>query len=199
MTFRFHPLKALCAAFFAAAALAPVAIAEEVTLEQHIKPLLADYCFDCHNAQNQKGDLDLQIYADNPKLYENREIWEKVIELVESGEMPPKKKPQPMPDEREKLIHFIDGQLAKFDCNLEPNPGRVTIRRLNRAEYTNTIRDLLKVDFQPRTSPMTKSGTALITSATSSPASHAHGEVSRRGRGCGEEGDSGDLTPKPRN
>ena len=124
-----------------------------VTLERHIKPLLAEYCFDCHNSKTQKGDLDLEIYGDNAKLYENREIWEKVVELVESGEMPPEKKPQPSMEQREQLAHFVDGQLAKFDCKLEPNPGKVTIRRLNRAEYRNTIRDLLKVDYSAEDFP----------------------------------------------
>ena len=146
-------LKSLLATMFATGTLALCSSAEEVTLDKHIKPLLTDYCLDCHNEKNQKGDLDLAIYTDNPKLYENREIWEKVIELVESGEMPPEKKPQPTPEEREKLVHFIDGQLAKFDCKLDPNPGKVTIRRLNRAEYRNTIRDLLKVDYRPEDFP----------------------------------------------
>jgi mono/diheme cytochrome c family protein len=124
-----------------------------VTLEQHIRPLLKQYCYDCHNPQKQKGDLDLQPVGDNPRLAENRDVWEKIAELIESGEMPPEKKPQPNETERDLVIKYIDGELAKLDCKQEKNPGRVTIRRLNREEYRNTIRDLFGVVFEPKDFP----------------------------------------------
>jgi mono/diheme cytochrome c family protein len=124
-----------------------------VTLEGHIRPLLKQYCYDCHNPKKLKGDLDLEPIADNPRLDEHREVWEKIAELVENGEMPPDKKPQPNEEERDLVIKYIDGQLAKLDCKQEKNPGRVTIRRLNREEYRNTIRDLLGVAFEPKDFP----------------------------------------------
>ena len=119
-----------------------------VTLGEHIQPVLKQYCFDCHNPDKQKGDLNLVPIAANPKLDENREVWEKVAELMESREMPPSKKPQPGDEQRDLVIHFIDGQLSKIDCTKEKNPGKVTIRRLNKEEYHNTIRDLLAVEYQ---------------------------------------------------
>jgi mono/diheme cytochrome c family protein len=124
-----------------------------VTLEEHIRPLLKQYCYDCHNPKKLKGDLDLAPIADNPRLDEHRDVWEKIAELVESGEMPPEKKPQPNEAERDLVVKYIDGQLAKVDCKQERNPGRVTIRRLNREEYRNTIRDLLGVSFEPKDFP----------------------------------------------
>ncbi len=128
-------------------------VAEETSLRKDIKPLLQEYCFDCHNAEKAKGDLNLVEFADNDKLYENREVWEKVVEAVELGDMPPEKKPQPTDEQKTSLVHFVEGQLANFDCNLEKNPGRVTIRRLNKEEYKNTIRDLLKVNYEPEDFP----------------------------------------------
>ena len=142
-------------AFLAAFAAGTLTHAVEgpVTLEQHIRPLLKQYCYDCHNAQKQKGDLDLEPIGDDPKLFAHREVWEKVAELLESGEMPPEKKPQPNDSERDLVIKYIDGELSKFDCKQDRNPGKVTIRRLNREEYRNTIRDLLQVDFDPKDFP----------------------------------------------
>ncbi len=148
----FTPLCLLVgAAISASAAEAPNA--GPVTLKGHIKPLLEKYCFDCHNDKKQKGDVNLVPFADNPQLAENRKIWEKVVELVESHEMPPENKPQPGADQRQTLIAFIDGQLSKADCNGPKNPGKVTIRRLNREEYKNTIRDLVGVHYEPEDFP----------------------------------------------
>jgi len=60
--------------------------------------------------------------------------------------MPPPKKPQPTPEEKERIAQWIKSAVFKIDPQ-NPDPGRVTIRRLNRTEYRNTIRDLLGVNF----------------------------------------------------
>jgi hypothetical protein len=140
-------------AFSAETAPSPAPASGPVTLKDHIKPVLEKYCFDCHNDKKQKGDVNLLPLADNPKLEENRKVWEKVAEVMESGDMPPEKKPQPSDGQRDQLVKFIDGQLAKADCTGPVNPGKVTIRRLNRAEYQNTIRDLMGIDFNPEDFP----------------------------------------------
>ncbi len=124
-----------------------------VTLADHIKPVLQQYCFDCHNAEKQKGDVNLVEISKNANLQANREIWEKVVSSVEAGDMPPEKKPQPSGQQRDLLLHFVDGQLSKLDCTTEKNPGRVTLRRLNREEYRHTIFDLLRVNFDPQDFP----------------------------------------------
>lgn len=120
-----------------------------VTLRDHVEPLLRKYCVDCHNADKHKGDLDILPLLEKPALAEHRDEWEKIAEVLESRDMPPEKKPQPPTEHRDLLVKFIDGQLSSVDCNLERDPGKVTIRRLNRQEYRNTIRDLLHVDFEP--------------------------------------------------
>jgi mono/diheme cytochrome c family protein len=124
-----------------------------VTLADHIKPMLKEYCFDCHNPQKQKGDLDLIPVAENGQMVENREVWEKIAELIETREMPPEKGPQPTDEQRDTLLKYIDGQLSKVDCTVDKNPGKVTIRRLNKEEYKNTIRDLLGVNYVPEDFP----------------------------------------------
>jgi mono/diheme cytochrome c family protein len=141
-------LPPLILALTALAASQPFAPAEPVTLDGKIRPVLKEFCFDCHNPQKTKGDLNLVPIAANAKLEENREVWEKIAELMESREMPPSKKPQPTEEQRDLVLHYLDGQLSKLDCKAEKDPGKVTIRRLNKEEYHNTIRDLLGVEFQ---------------------------------------------------
>src|SRR5262249_56790217 len=78
-----------------------------------------------------------------------RKEWATVEHVLAAGEMPPKKsKNQPTKEEREFVINWISNTLTKVDCTGPKDPGRVTIRRLNRAEYNNTIRDLCGVKFQ---------------------------------------------------
>ncbi|HXX94176.1 MAG TPA: DUF1592 domain-containing protein, partial [Planctomycetota bacterium] len=69
---------------------------------------------------------------------------------LQAREMPPQdKKPQPTVEEREFLANWIEGALDRADAAAPPDPGRVVLRRLNRIEYRNTIRDLIGVDFNP--------------------------------------------------
>src|SRR3954463_13680423 len=131
-----------------AVAAEPAPKAGPVSFAAHIQPVLKQFCFDCHNADKQKGDVDLVALTKNTKLEENQEVWEKVVASLESGDMPPEKKPQPTNDQRELLVHFLDSQLSKIDCTLAKNPGRVTVRRLNRDEYKRTIAELVHVNFE---------------------------------------------------
>src|SRR5207244_8428497 len=66
---------------------------------------------------------------------------------IPTGEMPPNGIPRPPAPQTEALIKFVEGEFEKADRNVKPDPGRVTARRLNRNEYSNTIRDLLGVEF----------------------------------------------------
>ncbi len=80
----------------------------------------------------------------------DREAWDKIARKLHTGEMPPKDETPLSDEDRAKLTGWIDAELAKYGCGDGPrDPGRVTIRRLNRNEYNNTIRDLLGVDFRP--------------------------------------------------
>jgi Protein of unknown function (DUF1587) len=94
------------------------------------------------------GGLDLTSYRSESEAMKNREVWEKVDTRVKNHEMPPNGRPAPSPEEIAKVTGWIDGATARLDKNVKPDPGRVTARRLNRVEYSNTIRDLLGAAIQ---------------------------------------------------
>jgi len=80
-------------------------------------------------------------------LDKDRDLWETVMQRLQQGEMPPPKQPQPTMDEKKTVVAWLNGELLKANCTGAPDPGRVTLRRLNRTEYANTIRDLIGVDY----------------------------------------------------
>lgn len=121
--------------------------ATPIHYENEIKPLLEKYCYNCHG-ERKRGDLDLRQFANVQLAAKERLVFEKVLRNLQTHEMPPEGRPQPTLDERELIGGWINQQFFTCDCD-NPDPGRVTIRRLNRAEYNNTIRDLLGVDFRP--------------------------------------------------
>jgi mono/diheme cytochrome c family protein len=112
-----------------------------------IQPLFAKYCYDCHG-EKAKADLDLRLFKSDADAVRERKLFQNILKQVQTQEMPPAGKPKPTEAEREKMIQWIESVVFQCDCN-NPDPGRVTLRRLNRVEYNNTIRDLLGVQVRP--------------------------------------------------
>ena len=113
-----------------------------------VKPLVNKNCSGCHNQRLASGGLDITalLTPDSPAAH--REQWERIVQKLRTGEMPPKPMPKPAQPQIDAFVKFVQGEWDKADRNAKPDPGRVTARRLNRVEYTNTIRDLLAVDFR---------------------------------------------------
>jgi Protein of unknown function (DUF1592)/Protein of unknown function (DUF1588)/Protein of unknown function (DUF1585)/Protein of unknown function (DUF1587)/Protein of unknown function (DUF1595)/Ca-dependent carbohydrate-binding module xylan-binding/Planctomycete cytochrome C len=114
-----------------------------------VLPLLAKYCTSCHGPVKPKGGLNLVALKDETSVGSQQKIWERVREYVEGGVMPPEERPQPSHEEAARLTQWIKSALKPEECGRTFDPGRVTIRRLNRAEYNNTVRDLIGIDFHP--------------------------------------------------
>jgi cytochrome c5 len=137
--------------WFAIGPPAPLAQRQEKgdVFEKSIQPFFSDTCYMCHNSQLKSGGLDLESFKTAESIIENRETWEHVLQKMQSGEMPPKGVPRPDEASLKAAIQWLENQFARADRLAKPDPGRVTARRLNRAEYNNTVRDLLGVDLRP--------------------------------------------------
>ena len=124
--------------------------ATEALFQKDVRPFLEKYCFDCHANGVEEGGLAFDDDTSAEKIDEHRKDYEKALRMISAEAMPPGDHyAQPTAKEREQVLRWLDDRLFFVDCTLPPDPGRVTIRRLNRAEYDNTIRDLLGVDFHP--------------------------------------------------
>lgn len=112
-------------------------------------PFLKQYCFSCHSGDLPHADLSLDTFEDNLSLVKNHDIWERVIDMLETNQMPPADGDQPSLKELESFIEHVKAVFEDANRNTKPDPGRVTVRRLNRVEYKNSVRDLLGADFDP--------------------------------------------------
>jgi hypothetical protein len=113
------------------------------------KEFVEKYCSKCHSQDDPQAELVLTRFSDSDSILRERKIWMNVIKQVQSGSMPPKEQPSPATSESEKFVEHIKAIFDHADRNAKPAAGRVTMRRLNRFEYKNTIRDLIGVDFDP--------------------------------------------------
>jgi hypothetical protein len=114
--------------------------------QQEIQPLLAKYCYDCHGDGMNKGSLSLDRFKSDADLLSSHDLWLHVLKNLRANLMPPDKKPRPTDTERERIEQWIKTDVFQIDPK-NPDPGRVTVRRLNRIEYRNTIQDLMGIDF----------------------------------------------------
>jgi len=108
--------------------------------------LLEQYCARCHNDDDKVANLSIADLRDNDLLIgKHADEWEKILRRTSLDEMPPRNKPQPDPAMRAAFIQWLKGSLDAYAA-AHPDPGRATIRRLNRVEYANAVRDLLALD-----------------------------------------------------
>ena len=111
-----------------------------------IRPILETYCFDCHGDGAHKGSVAFDEFKSDQSVLTNRDLWWKALKNLRAGMMPPAKKPRPSAEQQQEIAQWIKSAVFGIDP-ANPDPGRVTVRRLNRVEYRNTIRDLMGVDY----------------------------------------------------
>ena len=106
--------------------------------------LVNQFCLACHSAAGKAGGLVLQG-LDPARASAHPDVWEKVIRKIRSGEMPPPGRPRP---DAPILTAFVGKLISNLDVAAEraPYAGRPVVRRINRTEYGNAIRDLLAID-----------------------------------------------------
>ena len=122
------------------------AAAADAQFHSKVEPVLKEYCYDCHGDGAHKGNVAFDQWKSDAEVAGNSELWWKALRNLRAGMMPPANKPKPTAEQKKQIESWI--KQAVFHANpKEPDPGRVTLRRLNRTEYRNTVRDLTGVDF----------------------------------------------------
>lgn len=121
--------------------------AVEAEFEKEILPILEDNCYQCHGEGENKGKVTFDTFGSTDDLMKQTDLWVHALKNIRSGMMPPAKKERIPPEDFAKLEGWIKRRALKLDP-AHPDPGRVTLRRLNRVEYRNTIRDLMGIDFR---------------------------------------------------
>ncbi|MFT4548896.1 MAG: hypothetical protein ACI8XO_001168 [Verrucomicrobiales bacterium] len=147
-----RPITALIAfsAYLMQGGLGAPSDALEKEFSTKIKPLLTTYCLGCHGGEKAKGGINIEDYETLSAVRRNPKFWKNVVHQITDGEMPPEDEKQPSAAESAVLVSWLEAHATKIDlASIPRDPGRVTIRRLNRAEYNNTMRDLFGIKFQP--------------------------------------------------
>ena len=120
----------------------------DTAFRDEIQPLLKTYCSRCHGPELQTAGIVFADFTDHASVVRSRSLWLRALRVLRESEMPPVD-PQPSVEERQRLVAWIDDAVNNLDWSEFQHPGSVTIPRLNRAEYSNTIRDLTGLDLRP--------------------------------------------------
>ena len=119
---------------------------DEITISPTLRPVLLTFCQDCHGPSDQQGGFrvdELSASLSDPGHFAD---WLGVYRKLEAGEMPPKGEPRPKPAQMKEVLAALRSGLLSADRARQKREGRTVLRRLNRYEYENTIRDLLAID-----------------------------------------------------
>jgi mono/diheme cytochrome c family protein len=138
---------ATCCLALCRESLADEPLEPRATMDDALAPFVAQYCADCHSGDEAEAGLNVERLLEAPSVPHRRREWEKVLQRMQAGEMPPEEGLQPEPAERDAVLAWLAAELTAPDCSQPHPPGRVVLRRLNRQEYQNTVRDLTGVDF----------------------------------------------------
>lgn len=118
----------------------------DAQFQETIRPILQQHCGECHWGDEADAGVNLEPDQTITQVLAHREDWEKVLERVAAREMPPAEQPPLSEDEHIAVTQWIEQMFLASKCK-GVKPGRPVVRRLNRTEYRNTVRDLTGVDF----------------------------------------------------
>lgn len=116
--------------------------------EEIVKPFIKQHCLSCHGAEKSKAGYRIDLVGTDFSAATVAEHWKELIDRINAGEMPPKESPRPDVAQSAAFVTWVNEQLRQVDLAAKKAGGRIPMRRLNRDEYANTVRDLLKLDEQ---------------------------------------------------
>jgi hypothetical protein len=114
--------------------------------QKDIRPLLESHCIKCHGTEKQKGGVNFATLSDDVSVLRQRKMWRKAIIQVKLRQMPPEESKELLPEQRDGLLAWMMN-VCDVNSGTVADAGPTLIRRLNRAQYNNTIRDLVGVPF----------------------------------------------------
>ena len=123
-------------------------IRETAQFEKRFRPLLTRHCIACHSGKKPKGNLRLDRLKSDLADDATRKRWTAVLKRVQAGEMPPSGKPRPSKVQLTAFTQWLGTHLRVAEAAARARKGRVVLRRLNRVEYENTVRDLLGIPIK---------------------------------------------------
>lgn len=115
--------------------------------EQAVAPLVERYCLTCHNRDEASGGIVFEGRGASPSS-SDLAVWRRATQALRSGSMPPRSEPQPTPQERDAFSAWVNAAFFQAGGGASTDSRPRPIRRLNRAEYDNTIRDLTGLDLR---------------------------------------------------
>lgn len=133
-------------AFIAVTRSSAVSAADAPDFRNQVQPLLQKYCFTCHGDGASEGNLRLDQFSSELQATEQPELWWNVLKNIRAGLMPPSENERPTAHEVDTLARWIKFKAFQIDPD-NTDPGRLTIRRLNRSEYGRTVSDLMGIRF----------------------------------------------------
>lgn len=128
--------------------LPPTLATAQAPASGELRPLLREYCLDCHGNDLAEARVNLEAMTDTPDFGRSFKDWERVVRMLREERMPPEYMPQPDDSERAAILEAIDEGLEQFIEQHAGDPGPVAIRRLTSAEYAYTIQDLTGLDLE---------------------------------------------------
>ncbi|MDF1814942.1 MAG: DUF1592 domain-containing protein [Verrucomicrobiales bacterium] len=119
------------------------------SFDESVAPFLQEYCLHCHNEKKQKGDFRIDTLSRDFLAGTDAELWIEMMDRINSGEMPPEEETQPFGDEIEKVVGWLGERIKEAERFRMAQRAPVTIYRLSREEYANSVYDLLGVKYDP--------------------------------------------------
>jgi len=162
-----------------AVTLASLAVSAAPPLPRPLRPFLEHHCVECHDSETRKGGLDLASLSFNPGAPTNFARWATVFDRVDAGEMPPRKKARPEAQELAAFKASLSGSLVAADRQQAVAEGRSVQRRLNRYEYENALRDLLKAPWLQVRDALPEDGVAFRFNKVGSALDISHVQMAR--------------------
>lgn len=114
--------------------------------ETDVRPFIEKHCISCHGEAKAKAGFRIDLLQADFTKPNTAEHWKEVIDRINAGEMPPKDEPRPDAKLAAGFVSWASAQLHEVELAAKQAGGRIPMRRLNRDEYANTVRDLLKLD-----------------------------------------------------